>query len=39
MRNAIKAIKVDRVWIKQPFQMREAMVNYFRSHVSFISRA
>jgi len=33
-RNEIKAIKVDEVWIQKPLEVREAVVNYFRSHVS-----
>lgn len=33
-RNEIKAIKVDEVWIQKTLEVRETVVNYFRSHVS-----
>jgi len=36
-RNVIKAIKVEGGWVEKPFEVREAVLNYFRAHVSSVA--
>ncbi|GAU23391.1 hypothetical protein TSUD_334390 [Trifolium subterraneum] len=33
-RNFISALKVDNIWLESPFQIREAVENFFQSHFS-----